>query len=479
MNYLDLTLEQEKSHNRFLHYKINKSLYVGNHFDVYKMSDYEYYINSNDYLVYNFFAILTDSFSDLIFAEDPKLLGDNQDQVDDIVESVDLLDIARQAVNVASYNGDAIIKITIVDDKPKISLIDNNIWYPIINEMTGEVDGHILKYKREDNYLLEIHKKGSIEYQAFKYQKATSDYIQVDCRQAFKDLVDNLTVSSTKSDLTLYIDTKCDKPLIIQLKNLELPNESLGVSDYTLPLIAKNKAINQLLNQSQYVLKKHAHPKMIVPKQLINQAVREIQANDNKAIEFGFDSKTAVLNQFKQDKTLLETMVASKIINKLEFYGSDINSTDPKYLTWDGNLDQSRLQYDVLKQACYDEAQLSKILVDPTLNTGNLSGVAILRLANQSINKAKRKQKRISKMMITAINIIEQLQGQTVSKINIQFKDGLINDLKETLENEVMQLDAQLTTAKRSIMTINNCTEEEAETIQSEINDQKALIIQE
>jgi nucleoside-diphosphate-sugar epimerase len=53
--------------------------------------------------------------------------------VDDIVESVDLLDIARQAVNVASYNGDAIIKITIVDDKPKINLIDNNIWYPIIN----------------------------------------------------------------------------------------------------------------------------------------------------------------------------------------------------------------------------------------------------------------------------------------------------------------------------------------------------------
>jgi hypothetical protein len=55
------------------------------------------------------------------------------------------------------------------------------------------------------------------------------------------------------------------------------------------------------------------------------------------------------MQNYHNNKSILETIVAQKIINKLEYFGSDINSGDPKYLTWDGNLDESRQQIELLK----------------------------------------------------------------------------------------------------------------------------------
>ena len=290
----------------------------------------------------------------------------------------------------------------------------------------------------------------------------------------FSDIVSNLTVS-TSSDLTLTINTNCDYPLVFQLSNIKNPNNAFGISDYSLPLIAKNKGINQLLNQAQYVLKKHAHPKMIVPKQVINQAITEIKGDNTKAKSYGFESSELVMQNYHSNKSILETIVAQKIINKLEYFGSDINSGDPKYLTWDGNLEESREQIELLKQSSYDEAQLSKILVDPTLTTGNLSGVAILRLANQSINKTKKKQLYIKSIIQKLIYTAMQLDNISPEFAQIQFKDGLVNDLKETIENEILQLDANLTSRKEAIITINQCSNNQAEMIMSDIENEKDI----
>jgi len=478
MNYIDIVKKQEDN-KRFDEYKRNKLLYEGEHYLVFKMSDYEYYTQKDDYLVYNFLQILTDAFVDLLWTEEPKITVNNQDYLDDLIQKNDWIMKLREACTVSSYNGDCILKLNLIDGQINLSIIDNKLWYPIINEFNKEITGHIIKYERElkddkkEVYLLEIHTKGKIEYQSY-IENDDNTYSQIDCMKYFSDIVANLSVK-TSSDLTLSIDTNCDYPLVFQLSNIKNPNHAYGISDYSLPLIAKNKGINKLLNQAQYVLKKHAHPKMIVPKQVINQAIAEIKADDDKAKSYGFESSELVMQNYHSNKSILETIVAQKIVDKLEYFGSDINSGDPKYLTWDGNLDESRQQIELLKQSSYDEAQLSKILVDPTLNTGNLSGVAILRLANQSINKTKKKQLYIKNIIKKLIYTAMQLDNVSPEYAQIHFKDGLVNDLKETIENEILQLDANLTSRKEAIITINQCSENQAEMLMSDIENEKDI----
>ena len=193
-----------------------------------------------------------------------------------------------------------------------------------------------------------------------------------------------------------------------------------------------------------------------------------------------FDSAKEATRLYRGDKSLFETMVAQKLIDKLEFYGSDINTSDPKYLTWDGNLKESREQNNDLKQMLLEETQVAKVLFNTETGVGNASGVAILRLAQPSLHKAVMKQAYVKDVMAKVLYTILQLsikaevkgyQDLEAEMPNIKFRDGLVNDLKETIDQQVSMLDAGITTKTDAIMATQNLTQKDAE---KKVNDIQA-----
>jgi hypothetical protein len=471
-NYIDYinTIEDKKPKT-----EVYENLYLGNHYKVFQINQYEYFTDINQYLVYNFFEILTNTINDLLWNEPPKVKFKNQaitDAFNQFKFQSDLFVKLREATITSSYAGDCVLRLS----NNKIEQIDNDIWYPIYNPNSprSEATGHILKYEKEIEktvkaYLLEIHIVGQIEYQA--YRETNNKYTQVspmiDWSDELKDvLIDSQAIKSGK----FIYKTNCNYPLVFVIKNNPNSKSHYGQSDYTLPLISKVFNINALLNQAQSVLRRHANPKMIVPKGVIKQAINEVTQDNTKAVEFGFQDAQLAMKQYHNDKTLLETIVASKIINKLEFFGSDINSSEPKYLTWDGNLDASEKQVKTLINACFDEAQLAKILIDPTINSGNLSGVAIQRLSQASLNKASKKEAYITSTLAKILYSWCQLSGYEPEYPSIQFSDGLVNDLKETIENQELLLNNQLTTRLDAIVATRDMTPEQAQEVINKID---------
>ena len=473
MNYIDYTNTVEKPD-----FEVYANLYRGNHFAVFDIDKFSYFTNSKQYIVYNFPEILTNTINDLIWNEAPKILFDNpqsQDAFDQFKFQTGLMIKLREATTTSSFAGDAVLRLTMEDGKVCIDQIDNRIWYPIFNPNNprSEATGHILKYSKSitkdtQAILLEIHTKGQIEYQA--YSLTSGNYTLEKPTVNWSDEINDVLIDPNLAKVNgqFIYKTNCDYPLVFVISNNKSNTSYFGQSDYTAPIISKVLGINSLLNQSQSVLRRHANPKMIVPKQVINQAVREMQANSGLATELGVSDLS--LNQYQTGQTLSESIVASKIINKLEFFGSDINGAEPKYLTWDGNLESSEKQLHTLLNACYDESQLSKILIDPTATTGNLSGVAIMRMCQQSLNKASKKQAYIMDTLAKMLFSWCQLSGLEPQYPSIKFKDGLVNDLKETIENQELLLNNQLTSRLDAIQVTRDMTLEQAQEVISQID---------
>lgn len=475
MNYIDYITTVQKPE-----YEVYANLYTGNHYKVFGINQYEYFTDKNQYIVYNFPEILTNTINDLIWNEPPRIQFENQnnqDRFDQFKVQTSLMIKLREATTTSSFAGDSVVRLTQTKGQINLEQIDNNIWFPIYNPSSprSEATGHILRYSKKldgnrESVLLEIHTAGQIEYQAYSYQNAkyTPENAQLNWLSEIKNILVDGEIAQ-KSGQFIY-KTKCEYPLVFVISNIKSGNCHYGQSDYTLPIISKVYGINSLLNQSQSVLRRHANPKMIVPRSLISQTIQEMQNSDKKANEFGFGTADLALKQFRSDRTWQETLVAQKLVNKMEFFGTDINTTEPKYLTWDGNLESSEKQLHTLLNACYDESQLSKILIDPTATTGDLSGVAIMRMCQQSLNKASKKQAYIMDTLAKMLFSWCQLSGLEPQYPSIKFKDGLVNDLKETIENQELLLNNQLTSRLDAIQVTRDMTLEQAQEVLNEID---------
>jgi hypothetical protein len=481
---------------RFKSYEQNEQLYKGDHWAAFSIRDYEYYHSPQDYITYNFPQVLSNSIVDLMWSENPTISfeqGDNQKFIDTFIDKESLYILLRRLSITASYSGDAVCVVNVMEvngkAEIKCSQVSNKMWFPIFNPLNPETKatGHILVYSKvidkDTNataLLLEAHTAGSVEYESYIKDSGTDKWMQVSVDTYFNDETAELSVDIIQSGLTLKLSTKCSEPLVFHLANYKMQGDFFGQSDYTTATKSKVFAVNQNLNQMQYVLTQHAHPLMIVPKGLISQAVEEVQSSMGNIGENDLLARQA-------PKTAIRAEVAAQIIRKAEILG--VSATDtikPEYITWNGNLNESREQVNLLKNALFEESQLAKILIDPTIATGSLSGIAIMRLAQPSLHKAKLKQAYLTDMLKRLFYTILQLaQNMKVeSKVaispeypSISFKDGLVNDMKEVIEEQQLLLDNSLTTKIDAIMETQDLSEEQAQKKMNRIHDEQNLFV--
>jgi Phage portal protein, SPP1 Gp6-like len=466
------------AHPRFSNYVGGKKLYIGKHREAFGVAQYEMYANPNvEYIVANYHQILTDSLTNLIFGEEPMItFKDEKTQKwwDEYARSDSFYIKIRQLGETASYSGDAAIQITTDEDKVEIFELENECWYPIYNPNNPSLgaEGHIKKIKIEINkkvcWMVEVHTDGKIEYMVL--DKDYQDMGQEVAAQWFgKILVDP---DEQVSNFKLVDNHGCGNPLIFNLKNNSIKGEYFGLSDYTIGLNTKVNAINQIINQNQDILKKHADPKMVVPKNLVIQIkskleeIKKTSANKLSAYDLGVDEKNGITKMARSK--MYENMFDDTMIKKLRYLGVDVEDVKPEYITWDAKLEQSFLQISNLEKMIHQESGLAKILVNPEMATGAASGVAILRMAQPTISKAQKKISYLKDTLQQLIYTILELankrlkQGVSPEYPTITFQDGLINDVKETLDEQVIMLTEGITSKVEAIMAVRSTDKENA-----------------
>ena len=131
---------------------------------------------------------------------------------------------------------------------------------------------------------------------------------------------------------------------------------------------------------------------------------------------------------------------------------------------------------DYLGKSMLTESQVSPILVDPSQASGGLSGIAILRMAQTSLWKAEKKQSYLRTFIANMLYSALQLNGLTAEYPTIKFRDGLVNDVKELIDEESAKLDAGLQTKVDAISNIEGVSSKEAELKYQKVLDEQNLL---
>jgi Phage portal protein, SPP1 Gp6-like len=470
--------ESHTKHSRFKNYLDGKKLYTGDHRGAFGVSQYEAFDDpSKNYIIANYPEVLTDRLVDLIFGEEPKIVfadEKNQKWWDNYSREDSFHIKIRTLGETASYAGEAVMQVGSNKDKIEIFQVENDCWFPIYNTSNPGLkpEGHIKKIKtvidQKEYYMIEVHKLGEIEYTVLD-----KDYVELDYNsrvRLFEGVLIDAEIGRVQN--RLVDKTECSSPLMFHLKNRTISGEFFGLSDYTIGLTSKVYGINAILNQNQGVLRKHADPKMKVPKSLIQQITQKIEVikqKDPENIDFEFDmrEKTALTDLYRSNK--YDHLFDAAILKKLQFLGVEMGDVEPGYITWDGKLDQAFAQIDKLEKLIHQESGLAKILVDPEMATGAASGVAISRMAQPTISKAQKKishlKDTLQRMIYTILELAQKRLGAelTPDYPTITFQDGLVNSVQETIDEVLPQLDSGVMSKEEAIQVIRNCDQKTAQ----------------
>lgn len=493
---------------RLSQYQNNEDLFEGKAWEVFGVQQYEWFKMFNpanprmSYVNYNVFSLVSRLYADMIWGESPKVEFKDQqlqDWFDNWREEVDFDVKGYEASLSASYYGDAVFKVSTRETYPGsgikqvvVDQIDPCIWFPDVDEESAEPPkSHTLLFEKKIGndqraYLLEIYTYGEIIYES--YALNNGEYKEVDPNTYFADELANVaTKTRTREDgeVQYYIETGCQYPLIVNIPNLGTPSHFFGVPDYSDDVKSLSYAINQNLTAIQSIIMKHADPMLVVPDSAIKQAIQDIGADKTSrtAQNYGFGDTETFNTTVQTQPNIAKQAVASQVIQNTKVMGlpSDGSGIEPKYVTWDAQLEAIFTQIKELKESVMQACDVSPILINPDKSTGNLSGIALKRLAYSTINRAKRKQMYLKAGLKQLFYIVQEVAknngvifpNAAPETPTIRFNDGLPNDLAEMAQTQQLLLDAGIQTTKDAVAYVYDMNEQQAIAKVTEIDKEK------
>lgn len=460
-------IKSEEYQTRF---ETGKSLYTGRQHEVFQTNRVTAKVNEEkQYLGYNIFAQITDTFSNLMFYEKPKFNFSNpttQEWFDNYANETGFFDKLQEIAQITSFAGDCVFSLNLDEnEQPEIVILPNTRWIPIYNEDRPDKETaiHMIEYEyKKDNEEILV-------YQVFDNKTNTISLL------AFKG---DEQVTPPEEFLTGY--TEIDGLYTLQLEHLpfyRIPNrkivgEYFGLSDYTISIINKSEEINHQIELISYVLTKTADPILLVPKKLIQSTIHQINQSDIFAKSLGLNDQKADglfanlpatnLSGF-QGLTLQETIVAEAIVRKSKILPVSVEDGKPEYVSHDPHVDKMKDFIEFLTDLIYREAKLSPALFDKNFSTGDLSGVALQRLIQETLHKVHQKTILFESVLKDLIFNILILAGLTPEVPTIEWYDGIIDNRIEKIDEAERLLTNEMITKKEAIKMVMGYTDKQAE----------------
>lgn len=423
-------------------YAINQMLHDGRHDKVYE--DWAKVLRQEDgamvELVLNFHRRLSNLWRSLVLTEPPVLKANDEAQewVDDLNKTSRLvgcagkvvIDMSRFGVGLFKTTRDQHGKVRVKSQPPFISDPEGRVlggWFPIVDPMDREeVLAHVLAFTENRREVIvgvpvnrkylhaEIHRAGSVTRQVWRMDG-----------KVLVELVEEATV-----------ETGVPVPLMVPAYNGQTSDNPYGTDDYQdIDPILHELEIR--LSQVSKVLDKHADPNLQGPYHLASagpsagQAVGDRAAGGNPSVKVGG-----------------------------KFFGR--NPEDPKveYVTWDPNVDMAKWEVETLTEWLYLLSQTSPAAFGQLKAGLAESGSALKRLLVAPLLRAADIRNELDQALtevIMAANALARTTDPSVpelTSLDIEWQDGLPQDLKEMAEVEAAMNAARLTSKGASIKRV-------------------------
>lgn len=452
----------EKDKLRIQNYKLYEELFLGEHFEAFSKihknlrSDFE----TIRFIAVNFAGMLSRLSADMLFEEFPIIRFSNNNKelnewLANLFHANNLRTQFYESALEGSYRGDIVFRIRAEDGKCIVEDINPESYVAIYDSSNTrkeptehwiveelELAGLGADGKPMKGVLIEKHLKGIIRYELWTIESEQLG-AQLDIKQYFPDLE-----IETKTGINDF--------LVFHSKNWGINSRYYGISDYN-DIVGLFYAIDNRTSRIDNILDKHGDPILAVPPGVLNEN-GEVKKEAFGLIEVDFGESKGSM---------------------------------PQYIVWDAKLESAFKQIDYLMEFLYMISETSKSAFGVDKDGIAESGRALKFKLLRTIAKKHRKElyfdRLIKEVIKTAMEFTKAnkltVEGQpfpTNAKIElpeIVWQDGIINDLKETIENEETKLSAKLTTRADAITTIEGITPEEAEIKVKKIDDERAKMM--
>lgn len=461
----------EEHVSRIKRYQENKELFKGNHYEILdKETDVlSSYQERLIYIAVNLAGLICKKSADFLFGENAIYSagkGDDsneQKKIESWVRDNDLNITNYESSLSNAYRGDSFYKIRwgqeheglvhpLIDPFRVVIEAQNAEFvfpetYP--NDVTKVMAYHIgipveVADSEGDEYILQVesHYPNRIVYRQFRMNPTS------------------LNGKGLPNQWRIYAEiegghevvTNVPFPLVVHVPNYSTDDSWEGIDDLTelRPLMSE---LNTRLSQISEILSKHADPLLVVP-----QGTLVEDENGNPAYRVGVDK-------------VFETMVGEQ---------------QPQYITWNGQLEYAFREVERIIELILIQSEIPSIVVGlGDGGTSGSSGLAIKWRMNSLLAKINRKRQYYDKGLKRVFTIAQLLEQDRLGRLDyemfaphIKFKDGLPEDEMEKAQIMQIRTGSKATISqKRAIMELEGISEEQAELILAEIEDETPEVV--
>jgi len=434
----------DKEKARVNGYELYEKVFLGDHaeaFNIKTQGQFKKELEQLRYVAVNFGGMISKLSADMLFEEFPRIsAGENDEFVHAMIDKNQLATQFYESALENGFRGDAFFKIRAKDGQVIIEDINPSICFPEYDEwnVRKEPTAHVLawkvslgqtdKGKNKYGVFKERHLKGTIEHKLYELEDDGS--LGAELRLSEYAGMENMKPEEK---------TLIDDFLIIHIPNYRINSMYFGISDYK-DLMQLMYAINNRITKVDNILDKHGDPILAVPEGVLDE----------------------------------EGKVSRKSFGIIEVPTSESAGAKPEYIVWDAKLESAFGEIDKLIEFLLITSETSPASLGLDKEGQAESGRALKYKLLRTIAKKHRKELYfdwgIKKLLMVAQEFAfkNKLKAGDVAskkpeKVEIEWKDGIINDTKEMLENEQMKLDNGLTTTKEAIQRIEDIDEKTAD----------------
>lgn len=358
-------------------------------------------------------------FADLLCGEPFKVKATQQATADRIINDNSLVLKTHDLTMDLCRFGTGVYKIRF-DMRGIVERINPRYWYPVVSpDNATEITAHVLAWsfkEGEQEYVrAEIHEKGKITNKIFKVEGG-------------KLQAALLTQFARYSKIKEVVETGVPEFLVIAVQNVLAPDGVYGMDDFS-DMNDLVKELEKRLIQASRIFTKFAEPAVSGPSSKI-----DIDPYSGEAVMVGGG----------------------------QYYPYRTGEPEPKYMTWQAELDKAFTQMDKVITLLYMVTEISPAAIGDLKQGLAESGSALKRLMLATLAKVNRLRLREDPALkevlriTAALEVASRMKGATeLTDSQITFADGLPRDDTEIVSNEVKRKAGGLTTTDDSLKRLD------------------------
>lgn len=398
---------------RFLDLEANQKAFQGKHCELYKDSfsrisrvigNFEDVFQHG--IIMNYQKKISVKTADLLLGEQPAVKVKDEKQqktIDEVIKQTEFWNTIYEAIIDNSRYGNGVLMVYGDNGSPVVDIIPATTWIPVVDPLNiKRITQHVIAWvsgEKDKTLHLQIHYKGSYEVR---------EYVLKDNGMYGNKIGRLISSEEIKTGLSDFA--------IIPLSNMTTSDSIYGISDYE-DVDSIICEIEIRVAQISKILDKHADPSVIIPESSV-----EINPETGEA-------KIRLGNAFIVDK----------------------ESVKPEYMSFDGKLEAAFKEIELLLNQLAIISELGTLFLGNGMESlGNISGVALKKLAYSALAKISRIEKKVTPKLIKALSLASEIIGNRIDDVNIAWSDSLPTDLKEIVEI------ANLRTGSKPTMTVKD-----------------------